>query len=462
MKKKRTFLLLFSVISIGLAGILFSFRKTITGNNDYFKSSTLAANSSCTVDGRSGSYNFSFNATERTSGVDYWQCHTTSGYWTTCPNSSGCKYYKINADSGYDQIKTYDIAGNESDIKYLYKKRSSQVSGTQNNESISKTVCPSDEPKIIDDYYAYEGEISSVIITSNGCIKFTGTGDEKKSRIYSNAGHALKKTCKAGTYSDKNGKCTAEDYRLQNDTCWCAMLADSNGKLSIAWNDSPGVCLRKRTYCTDKFRSSDNAATKYANITSDTKESYLGDVVVGNGSNNWGSSYDFSRPLNSEVYAQYDNITKIMKDSISSYPDYEKLIGTATRSTDTINKVANFATAGTPSGSGVTTATSINEVCKKIVNKSSNIGMKTTMPGGTVIYIVPIISSAPCNFIEREPTVENPIYKSNKYYTSEDKSNNKYFYYCDASKYDGIENNQCYKNTTEYGYNYIVDYYYEG
>ena len=108
---------------IGITGSLL-FKQAISCNKNYFKSSTLVANNTCTVDGRSyGSYNFSFNATELTSGVDYWQCHNaTSGYWTTCPNSNGCITYKINADSGYDQIKTYDIAGNVSSIRYLYKK----------------------------------------------------------------------------------------------------------------------------------------------------------------------------------------------------------------------------------------------------------------------------------------------------------------------------------------------------
>ena len=172
MKRKRTFLfILFSTMVIGITGSLL-FKQAISSNKNYFKSSTLVANNTCTVDGRSyGSYNFSFNATELTSGVDYWQCHNaTSGYWTTCPNSNGCITYKINADSGYDQIKTYDSAGNVSSIRYLYKKDIEQISGMQDSTYVNDSGRGKGKVKIIE-----SNKREAKVVKVNGKYKLEGS-----------------------------------------------------------------------------------------------------------------------------------------------------------------------------------------------------------------------------------------------------------------------------------------------
>lgn len=156
---------------IGITGSLL-FQQAISSNKNYFKSSALVANNTCTVDGRSsGSYNFSFNATELTSGVDYWQCHNaTSGYGTTCPNSNGCITYKINADSGYDQIKTYDSAGNVSSIRYLYKKDIEQISGMQDSTYVNVSGRGKGKVKIIE-----SNKREAKVVKVNGKYKLEGS-----------------------------------------------------------------------------------------------------------------------------------------------------------------------------------------------------------------------------------------------------------------------------------------------
>ena len=136
-----------------------------------------------------------------TSGVDYWQCHnSTSGYWTTCPNSNGCITYKINADSGYDQIRTYDSAGNVSSIGYLYKKDIEQISSMQDSTYVNVSGRGKGKVKIINNYYQREGKISNVSI-SNEKISVTGITEDCEKIVYYNATRDYKKVCKLGTYN---------------------------------------------------------------------------------------------------------------------------------------------------------------------------------------------------------------------------------------------------------------------
>ena len=453
MKRKRTFLfILFSTMVIGITGSLL-FKQAISSNKNYFKSSTLVANNTCTVDGRSyGSYNFSFNATELTSGVDYWQCHNaTSGYWTTCPNSNGCITYKINADSGYDQIKTYDIAGNVSSIRYLYKKDIEQISGMQDSTYVNDSGRGKGKVKIINNYYQREGTISNVSI-SNEKISVTGRTEDCEKIVYYNATRDYKKVCKLGTYNADTGKCEAESYRLQNDTCYCAMKLVNN-KLKLASENSPGTCGRYATYCTDEFRSSDNYQTKYGKVTLSQKYGAVG--IVCTGADGWGSSCDFQRPESSECTTHYNSIVNVLSDSVTTYKDYQNKIATGNRSDSTMLTVASFATAGNPcekSGDYVASY-KFNNVCKSLEGQSKDIAVKTTDD----YYVVPVVMSAPCNWVEKAPNKTNPNY--GKYIQ---KDAGVFFYYCDIDAEGITDNYQCYKTVTKQCYDYTVVYYYEG
>lgn len=452
MKKKRTFLfILFSTMVIGITGSLL-FKQAISSNKNYFKSSTLAANNTCTVDGRSyGSYNFSFNATELTSGVDYWQCHTISGYWTTCPNSNGCRTYKINADSGYDQIRTYDIAGNVSSIRYLYKKDIVQISGMQDSTYVNVTGRGRGKVKIINNFYQREGTISNVSISSNEKISVTGRTEACEDIAYYNATRDYKKVCRLGTYNARTGKCEAESYRLQNDTCYCTMKL-VNGKLKIAYENSPGACGRYATYCTDEFRSSDNYQTKYGKITLSHSYGAVGVVCT---PKTWGSSCDFQRPESSECTTHYNSIVNVLSDSVTTYADYQNKIATGNRSYSTMSTVASFATAGNPcekSGNYVASYNFAN-VCKSLEGQNPSIAVKTTDDK----YVVPVVMSAPCNWVEKAPDKTNPNYGK---YIQKDAGD--FFYYC-GSDAEGITNDyRCYKTVTKQCYDYTVEYYYEG
>ena len=437
---------------IGITGSLL-FKQAISSNKNYFKSSTLVANNTCTVDGRSyGSYNFSFNATELTSGVDYWQCHNaTSGYWTTCPNSNGCITYKINADSGYDQIKTYDIAGNVSSIRYLYKKDIEQISGMQDSTYVNDSGRGKGKVKIINNYYQREGTISNVSI-NNEKISVTGRTEDCEKIVYYNATRDYKKVCKLGTYNADTGKCEAESYRLQNDTCYCAMKLVNN-KLKLASENSPGTCGRYATYCTDEFRSSDNYQTKYGKVTLSQKYGAVG--IVCTGADGWGSSCDFQRPESSECTTHYNSIVKVLSDSVTTYKDYQNKIATGNRSDSTMLTVASFATAGNPcekSGDYVASY-KFNNVCKSLEGQSKDIAVKTTDD----YYVVPVVMSAPCNWVEKAPNKTNPTY--GKYIQ---KDAGVFFYYCDIDAEGITDNYQCYKTVTKQCYDYTVVYYYEG
>lgn len=453
MKRKRTFLfILFSTMVIGIAGSLL-FKQAISSNKNYFKSSTLVANNTCTVDGRSyGSYNFSFNATELTSGVDYWQCHTISGYWTTCPNSNGCRTYKINADSGYDQIRTYDIAGNVSSIRYLYKKDIVQISGVQDSTYVNVSGRGRGKVKIINNFYQREGTISNVSISSNEKISVTGRTEACEDIVYYNATRDYKKVCRLGTYNARTGMCESESYRLQNDTCYCTMKLVNN-KLKLASENSPGHCGRESTYCTDEFRSSDNYQTKYGKVTLSQKYGAVG--IVCTGADGWASSCDFQRPESSECTTHYNSIVNVLSDSVTTYADYQNKIATGARSYDTMSKVASFATAGNPcekSGNYVASY-KFNNVCKSLEGQSPSIAVKTTDD----YYVVPVVLSAPCNWIERAPNETNPKYGK---YIQKDAGD--FFYYC-GSDAEGITNDyRCYKTVTKQCYDYTVEYYYEG
>ncbi len=450
---------LLSIFSIGLE----------VNKSNSTKKQVNASSSTCTIDGKtSGSYNFTFKATERTSGVNYWECRNrSSGTWTQCANSSECYTYKINADSGYDQIRNYDNAGNVSEISYLYKKDRVTIEGVQSYSSVSKSNYGIGEVKIIIGSSATQGSISTVSINNNNKIAVTGTGDSCSIRKYFSATRDRKKVCSAGTYNSSSGKCEAESYRLQNDTCWCAMQDDGTGHLEVVWDNSPGVCGRRETYCIDTFKSSDNDKDKYTKATNRVKDSKVGETCVGS-PNEWGNSCNFTRPTNSEKYTYYPDITKVIDVDITNYNDYSSYIikyNDYARTDTVIKKLADFSTDDVPSSSYVSGNT-MSAACKALEAKglSTSVGIKTAY-GSETIYVVPMIGSAPCNFNSKAPDETNPIYSSTSYYKKDDSSNSDYFYYCDKNFYNGItyDNGEykCYKDVENYCYSYTVDYYYK-
>lgn len=120
-----------------------------------------------------------------------------------------------------------------------------------------------------------------------------------------------------------------------------------------------------------------------------------------------------------------------------------------------MSKVASFATAGNPcekSGNYVANY-KFNNVCKSLEGQSPSIAVKTT----DNIYVVPVVMSAPCNWVEKAPDKTNPNYGK---YIQKDAGD--FFYYC-GSDAEGITNDyRCYKTVTKQCYDYTVEYYYEG
>lgn len=470
--KKQTFLFLFfSIVAMCLTGGVIFMQNYLVKNIDYAEGATLAVNNSCTVTGKTGSFNFSYNAYDQTSGVDYWQCHSiNSNSWTTCPNSSKCTNYKINANSGYDQIRVLDVAGHASSTNYLYKKTDIQFVGYSNYSS-SVTRTGGSKAKIIDSYYAYTGSINSVNIQSDETIKVTGTAKSCSEPTYTAAHRDNIYICGdgGGTYNPTTKLCEAESYRLQNDTCWCAMKL-VNGKLEVAWPEAKGACLRKRTYCTDQFKKDDTVENRYNMATKSVQDSNTGTVCTGLNEGNWGSSCNFTRKDNTECFTQYNSVPQVMSSFSGTYSDYEKKIGDYTNRLDSAkSSIAGFATAGdtcAPSSSnssnGYLSNRNMDSLCDSIGynNVSTNYAIKSNFNGQT-IYIYPVIASAPCNWVTKDPTKDpkilNPIY--GKYSQNVDGD---YFYYCDGIGEVITKDNRCKKEEVKYCYDYRVDYYYGG
>ena len=118
----------------------------------------------CSVTGTEGALTTTTaSSSDATSGIKNWYCHKIDGAWEVCPNSSGCTSYKLTGWLGYDKVKSFDKAGNESSETDLYTIVSETKEGTTKFKvSFAKNV--GTNPLHIKDYEATVGEITDARI----------------------------------------------------------------------------------------------------------------------------------------------------------------------------------------------------------------------------------------------------------------------------------------------------------
>ena len=136
----------------------------------------------CSVTGTEGALTTTTaSSSDATSGIKNWYCHKIDGAWEVCPNSSGCTSYKLTGWLGYDKVKSFDKAGNESSETDLYTIVSETKEGTTKFKvSFAKNV--GTNPLHIKDYEATVGEITDARIfkdaNNNEKIKLTGNPEK--------------------------------------------------------------------------------------------------------------------------------------------------------------------------------------------------------------------------------------------------------------------------------------------
>ena len=212
----------------------------------------------CSTTGTESTLTTTASSSDATSGINNWYCHKIDGTWEVCPDSAGCTSYKLTGWLGYDKVKAFDKAGNESGETDLYTIDSSNSSKTDlssnNLTSGLYAIKVGTNPVHIIDYKANVGEITKAQI-KDGRIKLTGKPAKTTitNTTLTSYSASMKKVCNIGkSVCDKDNNCTCvvEDYRLQNATCSCA-YEENNGKYEYV----AGGCVRTLTYCDDKYAS---------------------------------------------------------------------------------------------------------------------------------------------------------------------------------------------------------------
>ena len=497
---------------ISLIGITFS---SLVIANSIFYSEKIDTYKSekyveCSTTGTESTLTTTAHSSDTTSGINNWYCRKTDGTWEVCPNSSGCTSYKLTGWLGYDKVKAFDKAGNESGETDLYTIDSSNSSKTDlsSNDLTSGlyAIKVGTNPVHIIDYKANVGEITKAQI-KDGRIKLTGkpaktTITDTTLTSYS---ASMKKVCNIGkSVCDKDNNCTCvvEDYRLQNATCSCA-YEKNNGKYDYV----AGGCVRTLTHCDDK----------YSSITANTNEEETFKIITNRKDNDeklqmylrdWsgdgdgtcytyykkdgnGEEFDhsFNRNLASrggihyvcyDPYETYDCFWENLKQALAFKPDgtccenyrplpvlpgVKKLMINASKSTDTpCDK--DDATRVVLNDDGSYSAGSQGYLCERIeteLNKDPNFakGISTTEDNGKSRLIVPVISSAPCIF-KKSDNIKNAAPNNNSVIGQIE--NTAYYFYCpDGGKVDVDNGYKCSEShvvtRSAYEYNWTVNYY---
>ena len=244
-----------SLIGITFSSLLLANSILYSEKIDTYKSEKYAG---CSTTGTESTLTTTAHSSDTTSGINNWYCRKTDGTWEVCPNSSGCTSYKLTGWLGYDKVKAFDKAGNESGETDLYTIGSSNSSktGLSSDDLTSGlyAIKVGTNPVHIIDYKANVGEITKAQI-KDGRIKLTGKPAKTTitNTTLTSYSASMKKVCNIGkSVCDKDNNCTCvvEDYRLQNATCSCA-YEENNGKYEYV----AGGCVRTLTYCDDKYAS---------------------------------------------------------------------------------------------------------------------------------------------------------------------------------------------------------------
>ena len=446
----------------------------------------------CSVTGTEGALTTTTaSSSDATSGIKNWYCHKIDGAWEVCPNSSGCTSYKLTGWLGYDKVKSFDKAGNESSETDLYTIVSETKEGTTKFKvSFAKNV--GTNPLHIKDYEATVGEITDARIfkddNNNEKIKLTGKPEKveitKVDDHYSPAW--IDYLCEFGKPVEvEKGvwKCTAESYRLQNETCTCVLDKDSNGVYSVSHTG----CQRNDTFCSDKYNSTGDTDAMFKVI---TKPDMSNPHCVPKDKDDmqcYSSTY-FDRPSNSTCFTYYNNasFTNVFSNTENNnwYTSYDNYVNKVNNSNGNYKKGDVTETAknlmfdksksiDNPCNSNNSedvkdkeeyiSSGSWYKVCDTIMDKL-NAGKK--IDGVTTDddqYMVPFVGSAQCIFNEDKAMERANFNKYSSYPNTYDDKNN-IVYYCDKGEL--VKRNGTYqcKDTkittkTTYEYNWTVNYY---
>ena len=463
----------------------------------------------CSTTGTESTLTTTAHSSDATSGINNWYCRKTDGTWEVCPNSSGCTSYKLTGWLGYDKVKAFDKAGNESGETDLYTIDSSNSSKTDlsSNDLTSGlyAIKVGTNPVHIIDYKANVGEITKAQI-KDGRIKLTGKPAKTTitNTTLTSYSASMKKVCNIGrSVCDKDNNCTCvvEDYRLQNATCSC-VYEKNNGEYEYV----AGGCVRVITYCDDKYSSNTantNEEETFKIITNrknndDELQMYLrpeeGTCYTYYKKDGNGKEFNHSFNTNpaskggiyyfgyANPYESYNNFRNNLKQALAfksdgtcceNYkplpvlPGVKKLMINASKSTvspcdiDDVTKVV-------PNDDGSYSAGDQWPLCKRIeteLNKDPNFASgtitgkkeesllyesdpnkRTVFTDGNVKLIVPVIGSAPCIF-KKSDNIKNAAPNNNSVIAQIE--NTAYYFYCqDGGKVDVDNGYKCSESST--------------
>lgn len=450
----------------------------------------------CSVTGTEGALTTTTaSSSDATSGINNWYCRKTDGTWEVCPDSAGCTSYKLTGWLGYDKVKAFDKAGNESGETDLYTINSANSAKTDLSSADLTSglyaIKIGTNPVHIIDYKANVGEITKAQI-KDGRIKLTGkpakTTISKPVDNYLSAGTDY--LCKFGKPVEKNGSrvCDAVNYRLQNETCTCVFDKDSSGVYTGIYN---GGCQRDATFCSDNYDKGASADTLFKVITkvdqdvskNCTKEELdRSDEHIDCFSSNY-----FDRELNSSCFTYYNNsnfkniFNNLWYQTYDIYAaniklrngNYLKNDVKASAKNLIVNASKSIENPCNPSMPKVVndqksyiSAGSLGTLCSA-VEKKLNAGEKIYgLTTDDNQFMVPFVGSAKCLFDTNKATKESNFSKYSSYSEKQVKYNyaGNSVYYCDKGEL--VERDGTYQckvtavsQITTYAYDWTVNYY---
>lgn len=456
-------------------------RKTVT--------TTLSVKFACSTTGSESTLTVKATSIENTSGIDNWYCHNyNTGNWVACPSSFNCSTYSLIGWNGYDKVKAFDKAGNESSEVDLYNITSTRASNYNSKLGTLFAVNIGTNPVHIIDYKADIGTITNAQI-KNGKIKLTGTpGKNTVNKLVDNYFAASKDyLCKFGKPIEKDGSwiCDATNYRLQNETCSC-LFDVNNGSYTLK---SSG-CLRDSTFCSDNYNKDASLDDTFKVITKPnqdvSKNCTQDELNDGNHIDCYSSTYfdrqlhtscftyyknsNFKRVFAESWYDSYDIYISNMKDRNGNYRNGDvdetakKVIVDASKDINNLCSTDNQGANKANDKSDYISAARLFVLCEDI-EKKLNAGEKIS--GSTTKqdqFMVPFVGSAQCIFNNNKATSESNLNKYKNYAQVNYDYNNNSVYYCNNGEL--VEKDGTYQckvtavsQITTYAYDWTVNYY---
>lgn len=500
--RNKCFLILFAIICLLASGCLFKSNEKVVS---IFKNKVFANSSRCLISGTTSANAEALvvtaNGFDATSGISTWQCYE-NGSWGECSNSTGCNDLSFSGWTGVTSVKTEDVAGNVSDSKSLYSIRSVNFAGNRSNGNSFSDSDPSHIKAVnIIGSTETKGSISNVSIVDNGTSKPSQVVVTGFPEYYSETGYnytyttptTTKKTyvCAAGTPTFKNGswRCVGDDYRLQNETCSCVFQKKSDGSFEeytewakVATNDI--TCARAKTYCTDNYNKNVSDDIKIKDITSRTSQTGTNCNQAIDGDGCFSNSGSYTRKPNSTCYTYYIKdgngnhyTSNFQRNDFIYYYEFANFVSNENGNfviNDGMKKIMIDA-----SENGKDPCSTSNDdyysnrslltssgLCQNLLNKfnanKNNLANFNYTEMSNDVYIIPITSSATCQFIEGNASAKKP--PNNNAITIGSGEDEYYMYCTDGSQpklVDGAY--KCEKMTpytkTGYKYDWTVTYY---